>query len=397
MFSIFKGKPNYEQLFSSASDIHQHIYGNKTRTADILGNEEFIEAWLASKHISLVTSVIKQEALKGDIPSLKQMIWLNDIYYNNADNLTENKSQQQKIKIDSLKDRILFCERAIALGLTDQSYYAMTSCAKLYALLAPRQTDLADETTKNALNGIVNHARRFIASGYDDPELIDDAKRLLAQFAPIAALTDAFNAPRKQITDGYGEDNSPRPTPRAHKLKQDVPLPTQLNKGEEETPRQTESNMNSGHNTFFQTEINANSGQDISRQTETDMNSEQKAHSQAEINVNSEHQVHPQAEINANCEHKVHPQAQQNINGEQDIQSLIEKQGMNKAVEIIRDAALKGNLFCQKFLSGAGLHIPEKDRTDSVNQDIERFTRLAAEGGDMLSQFNLALLFMKKN
>lgn len=79
-----------------------------------------------------------------------------------------------------------------------------------------------------------------------------------------------------------------------------------------------------------------------------------------------------------------------------DIESLLKRYGTEKAGEIIRDLAMNGNLLCQVFLSGAGLQIPEENRTSKLNQDIELFTKLAAEGGDPSSQFNLALIYTRK-
>lgn len=286
MFDFFKGKVDYEKLFASANETHHYIYGNRSKTAKILGDDRFIEAWLDSKNIAAVTTIIKNEALKGDIPSLKQMIWLNDLYFKDADNLIIDLSQKLKIKVESLKERIMFCEKAIRCGLKDQSYPAMISCTNLYSILAPQQNNMTDETTRFALNGIVKYARLFIESGYDDPELIRDAKMLLKQYTPITQITNSLNA--------------------------------------------------------------------------------------------------------------VEPSKDMEIKENSDIESIINEHGAQKAGEIMRDFALNGNLLCQTFLSGLGLRIPEKNRTKTINDDIELFTKLAAEGGDACSQFNLALIYAKK-
>lgn len=79
-----------------------------------------------------------------------------------------------------------------------------------------------------------------------------------------------------------------------------------------------------------------------------------------------------------------------------DIQRIFGESGPEKAGEIIRTQALDGNLLCQVFLSGAGLQISEEMRSDSINNDIEVFTKLAAENGDVGSQFNLALFYIKR-
>ena len=79
-----------------------------------------------------------------------------------------------------------------------------------------------------------------------------------------------------------------------------------------------------------------------------------------------------------------------------DIQRIFEECGPEKAGEIIRKQALDGNLLCQVFLSGAGLQISEEMRSDSIKNDIEVFTKMAAENGDVGSQFNLALFYIKR-
>lgn len=79
-----------------------------------------------------------------------------------------------------------------------------------------------------------------------------------------------------------------------------------------------------------------------------------------------------------------------------DIAGLIRTHGPKKAGEIMRESALSGNLICQIGMSQAGLLIPEEKRTKQMNDDVELFTRMAAEGGDVGSQFNLALIYIKR-
>ena len=192
MFGFSRGKVDYEKIFISTNETYEYIYGDKSKTAEILGDEKFIEAWLDSKNIASISGLIKNEALKGNIPSLKQMIWLSDLYFNDADNLPINENQKLEIKIASLKGRIMFCEKAIEFGL-DQSYNAKISCANLYLILTKQlKTDISDKSTINALNGIVKHAKSFINSDYNDAELIKDAKKLLEQYAPLAQLINSL-------------------------------------------------------------------------------------------------------------------------------------------------------------------------------------------------------------
>ena len=193
--SFFRRKMDYEGVFSSADETYRYIYGNRSKTVEILGSQDFLEAWFASKNTAKVTNVIKNEALKGDIPSLKQMIWFCHQYFLNAEMMTTDRNLQLEMKVVALTDRVMFCEKAMALGL-DQSYYAMTSCWNLYSVFSSAPiTSATYEIVNNALNGIVKYARLFLASGYDDPDLIGDARNLLSQFGPIAKLFNDMGPP----------------------------------------------------------------------------------------------------------------------------------------------------------------------------------------------------------
>lgn len=192
MFGFLK-KTDFEKIFSSSDETYKYIYGDRSKTAGVLGDNKFIKAWINSEKIESVSSVIRKEALKGDIPSLKQMIWLADLYFNNSENLTRDKAQQMRIKVESLEDRIMLCEKAMNLGLKDQSYYAMASCVNLYSILAPQQKNVTDERTRKSLDGIVKYAKLFIDSGNNDPELISDAREILKHYAPLAIMINAFN------------------------------------------------------------------------------------------------------------------------------------------------------------------------------------------------------------
>ncbi|WP_207081339.1 sel1 repeat family protein [Novosphingobium sp. KA1] len=75
---------------------------------------------------------------------------------------------------------------------------------------------------------------------------------------------------------------------------------------------------------------------------------------------------------------------------------LIERLGQSRGGEIIRAGALAGNVFCQIFLSQAGLSIPKERRNDKLQHDLVMFTEMAAKSGDAGSQFNLGKLYMDK-
>ena len=188
MFGLSKAKIDYEEIFSSLEKTHQHIYGDRSKTVEILGNEDFTDAWLNSQNIIDVCAVILKEAKKGDIPSIKKLIWFYDFFLNEVENKIEDKTEQIQIKVKFLRDRVICCELAIHLGLKDQSYFAMTSCANLYSILSQQHKSMDDSLKKRALNGIILFAKRFLESGHDDHEMIENAKNHLKQYTPIALL-----------------------------------------------------------------------------------------------------------------------------------------------------------------------------------------------------------------
>lgn len=67
---------------------------------------------------------------------------------------------------------------------------------------------------------------------------------------------------------------------------------------------------------------------------------------------------------------------------------LIQKLGSVRGGEIIRSAAMSGNLFCQTFLYHAWFVLPEDKKTEKLKQDVELFMGMAASSGDADSQFN---------
>jgi len=76
MFGLFGKKPNFDKIFSNQAEITNYLFGDRSKTSAILGDDDFINAWLSSKNVGSVTAVINSHALKGDIPSLKQMMAL---------------------------------------------------------------------------------------------------------------------------------------------------------------------------------------------------------------------------------------------------------------------------------------------------------------------------------
>ena len=192
MFGIFNKKPDLEKIFSSQSEITKYVYGDRKRTSVILGDDSFINAWLSSRNVGNVTAVISNQALAGDIPSLKQMIWLCELYFGDVDNRTRDANQALIMKTKYMQDRVMFCQKAIECGLKEQSYYAMTSSAKLYLLRSNIPDSIDDKITRDALAGIVRYAKIFIQSGNQDRELIEDAKSAIEHYTPLAKVMGAM-------------------------------------------------------------------------------------------------------------------------------------------------------------------------------------------------------------
>ena len=80
----------------------------------------------------------------------------------------------------------------------------------------------------------------------------------------------------------------------------------------------------------------------------------------------------------------------------EDIKSLISKHGESASLEIMRDLALSGNFICQKFFLTQFLSMPNENKTPEIIDLTEKFLLMTAESGDLDSQFNLALFYIKK-
>ena len=186
MFGLFRAKPNYAKIFASQDEVRRYLYSDRTKTSSILGSSEFINAWLESGNSEQVTSVIKSEALNGDTPSLKQMIWLADCYYQDAPNHFKNDAHLLEARTSLLQDRIKYCRKAIECGLKDQSYYAMTSSIKLYKLYQRIPDSIGNPIVQMALLGIIVFAELFLESGAQEPELIQDAKDAIEHYSQMA-------------------------------------------------------------------------------------------------------------------------------------------------------------------------------------------------------------------
>lgn len=190
---FFSRKPNYEKIFSSTSSTFDHLYSDRSKTASILGDEGFLDAWLESPNVGQITGVIRGEAIKGDLPSIKQMIWVSDLYFRNADSFSSSPDERKEMKTHFLQERILFAEKAVSLGLRDRSYQAMIASVNLYRLISGPSSKPTDVDIRTALNGIITNANTYLSLKEDDEGMNEDARNVLEEFGKYVDIINAFN------------------------------------------------------------------------------------------------------------------------------------------------------------------------------------------------------------
>ena len=89
------------------------------------------------------------------------------------------------------------------------------------------------------------------------------------------------------------------------------------------------------------------------------------------------------------------PDAPADLSSMEGIINLIQEIGAPQAREVLRDAALNGNLLCQTFFVNLLIPALQNEPSDHVKQEFEFFAKLAAEQGDPEAQFNLALHYSR--
>lgn len=83
-------------------------------------------------------------------------------------------------------------------------------------------------------------------------------------------------------------------------------------------------------------------------------------------------------------------------NSMSEAKKLMERLGPARGGEIVRAAAMSGNVFCQVFMSQMALCLLADEESEKIKRDLEIFTEMAAKSGDAGSQFNLGKLYMAK-
>ena len=197
MFNFSKARRNYKQICSDPNLVHKILYIDRRETAKILGDETFISAWLDSDKQRDITMLIRKEAMDGDIPSLKQMVWLLGMLYEEILHSNLDKKTKSQALIGQLEERIAFCNQLTLKGFP-QSYYAMISCHRLYQVLHDLKEPGSITKTRDTLNQMVQHAEAVIKMGKDHPDFdgdagfIQDATNMLSEGKDLRSLLNAL-------------------------------------------------------------------------------------------------------------------------------------------------------------------------------------------------------------
>ena len=199
MFDFFKARKDYRKICSNPDLVRKILYSDRRETAKILGDESFINAWLDSDSQHEITMLIRKEAMDGDIPSLKQMVWFLGYLYDDLVNSGLDKNRKSQFLIGQLEERIYFCNQLTLKGFS-QSYYAMISCYRLYKVLYELKEPGNIAKTRDTLNEMVRHAEAVIRMGKDHPDFdgdagfIQDAKNMLSEGKDLRLLLNALGS-----------------------------------------------------------------------------------------------------------------------------------------------------------------------------------------------------------
>jgi len=85
------------------------------------------------------------------------------------------------------------------------------------------------------------------------------------------------------------------------------------------------------------------------------------------------------------------------IDSPEDFERLAEKIGKTQATLKMRNQALSGNAFCQETMAKVtSMLISDGNTSEQLLEEQYTFTKLSAESGNSLSQYNLGLIYMKR-
>ena len=197
MFGFGKSTNHYKNACSNPRSVYDLLYKDRTKTAEILGDEAFISAWLDSEKQQEITLIIRKEAMGGDVPSLKQMVWLLGNMQQEISAANIDKKQKSLALCGVLSERVSHCNSLISKGLLGNHYQAMVSSHHLYKVIQ----DLDEQTleqTRDTLNEMAKHAQAVIDLGKDHPAFdgdagfISDAETILKEAESFRKLLNAM-------------------------------------------------------------------------------------------------------------------------------------------------------------------------------------------------------------
>lgn len=197
MFGLGKPKNNYKNICQDPKAVFNLLYANRSKTSDILGDDDFITAWLDGEKQQEITMIIRKEAIGGDVPSLKQMVWFLGMMHQEVSSAGIEKQQKLEAIIGILGERISYCNKLTSIG-NPQHYYAMVSLHNLYKALHELNRPGMLVKTRDTLNEMVEHAQAVIKMGKDHPSFdgdagfISDAEIILREGEDLRKLLNAM-------------------------------------------------------------------------------------------------------------------------------------------------------------------------------------------------------------
>ncbi len=197
MFRFGKSKIDYKKICSDTKAVHRLLYEDRTKTAKIMDDQNFINAWFDSENYQQISQMIRKEALSGDVPSLKQMVWLLRRIQEKISAANIDEKERNSSLVDVLKERISHCNKLISEGVLSSHYDAMVSAHHLYRILQ-KLDEPSIVNTRDALNEMADHAQAVIKLGKNHPAFdgdagfVSDADTVLREAADLRELLNAM-------------------------------------------------------------------------------------------------------------------------------------------------------------------------------------------------------------
>lgn len=207
MFGFGKSKKDYKKVCQDPGAVFNLLYADRAKTSEILGDNDFNRAWLDSEKQREITMIIRKEAIGGDVPSLKQMVWHLGNMYQEISSARIEKTQKLQAIIGILEERVKYCNQLIKKG-NEQHYYAMSSLHNIYKALRELDKPGTLEKSRETLNEMVEHAQAVIRMGKDHPwfdgdaGFIADAETILADGKDFRALLNALGDSLSKLDSG---------------------------------------------------------------------------------------------------------------------------------------------------------------------------------------------------